>query len=61
MKTGTLVRLKSGGPVMTVKEVSDDHWISCHWFTEGELNSGSFRQAELEAVSALGIALPTTP
>lgn len=31
--TGDLAQLRSGGPNMTVGEVSDDK-IACHWFTD---------------------------
>jgi uncharacterized protein YodC (DUF2158 family) len=39
---GDLVRLRSGGPVLTVKSVSDN-WVICTWFDDyGELQSAAF-------------------
>ena len=41
---GDKVRLKSGGPVMTVALVlSDYHTVRCHWFDEG----GQLRKGQL--------------
>jgi uncharacterized protein YodC (DUF2158 family) len=55
LKTGDLVRLRSGGPLMTVDKVEGD-LVTCFWSTEyGDVRSGSFRIAEL----ALPITLPT--
>jgi uncharacterized protein YodC (DUF2158 family) len=42
LKRGDLVRLRSGGPVLTVKSVSDN-WVICTWFGDyGELLSAGF-------------------
>jgi uncharacterized protein YodC (DUF2158 family) len=39
---GDLVRLRSGGPVLTVKSISDN-WVICTWFGDyGELLSAGF-------------------
>src|SRR3979411_52564 len=49
LRTGDLVRLRSGGPLMTVDKVEDDQ-VLCYYSTEyGEVRSGSFRIAELTA------------
>jgi uncharacterized protein YodC (DUF2158 family) len=51
MKTGDLVVLKSGGPVMTVGSVKGKD-VKCLWFAEGhemEARSGSFQEETLEA------------
>lgn len=41
-KTGDIVRLKSGGPGMTVEYVHQDGRIFCHWFAGNKLEAGSF-------------------
>jgi uncharacterized protein YodC (DUF2158 family) len=35
LSLGNLVKLKSGGPVMTVSEV-DGNEVTCVWFPEGD-------------------------
>jgi len=35
VKVGSVVQLKSGGPYMTVLEISDDK-LKCIWFTNNE-------------------------
>jgi uncharacterized protein YodC (DUF2158 family) len=48
LKRGDLVRLRSGGPVLTVKSVRDG-WVICSWLTDyGELQSGGFPIAMVE-------------
>jgi uncharacterized protein YodC (DUF2158 family) len=48
LQSGDLVRLRSGGPVLTVKSVGDG-WVICTWLTEyGELQSGGFPIAMVE-------------
>ena len=48
LKRGDLVRLRSGGPVLTVKSVRDG-WVICTWLTDyGELQSGGFPMAMVE-------------
>jgi uncharacterized protein YodC (DUF2158 family) len=47
-KTGHLVQLKSGGPLMTVREVSDQG-VECRWFDKDRLRSETFVDEELEA------------
>lgn len=51
-KTGDLVQLKSGGPVMTVMEKVpvSDNWL-CAWFTrKGKLQFGRFLLGMLVSV-----------
>ena len=56
---GDIVRLKSGGPAMTVTDVdlNDDdgtYWVSCTWFDEkGQRASSSFPAATVETVEAV--------
>jgi uncharacterized protein YodC (DUF2158 family) len=48
LQSGDLVRLRSGGPVLTVKSVRDG-WVICSWFGDyGELESGCFPIAMVE-------------
>ena len=49
LKSGDLVRLRSGGPLMTVQKVEGDQ-VTCYWSTdEGNVLSGSFPIADLTA------------
>lgn len=44
-KVGEIVQLKSGGPKMTVKTISDssdNDTIYCHWFAGSKLSFGRF-------------------
>lgn len=49
---GDIVKLKSGGPEMTVKEVPDisDKFYECQWFAGKKLERGKFRGDSLEPV-----------
>lgn len=52
---GQVVRLKSGGPLMTVNGVDDDEpdWIDCTYFTaKDEIADANFPAASLEEVAA---------
>lgn len=40
LKIGSLVKLRSDGPVMTVVKVGEA--VGCTWFHEGELKSAEF-------------------
>jgi len=48
-KAGNIVRLKSGGPKMTVDKVNNSK-ISCVWFKEEHLKTAIFRKDTLELV-----------
>ena len=50
-KAGDVVRLKSGGPKMTVVEVRNDGWISCLWFEGSTVYEYNFRLFVLTKVS----------
>ena len=45
---GDRVQLKSGGPVMTIKEINTTDSILCVWFKDVELTSANFLQETLE-------------
>jgi uncharacterized protein YodC (DUF2158 family) len=46
-KPGDTVRLKSGGPAMTVNAVEGD-WVSCAWFDGSKKHEDTFPAAGLE-------------
>ncbi len=49
---GDLVKLKSGGPEMTVRAIPTDfskHYI-CQWFAGKKLEQGSFPNDSLESI-----------
>jgi uncharacterized protein YodC (DUF2158 family) len=56
MKTGDVVKLKTGGTAMTVESV-DGGWAQCSWFDGGELNRKVFQTSLLEPADAA----PTDP
>jgi uncharacterized protein YodC (DUF2158 family) len=52
LKVGDIVELKSGGPAMTVHEVSGTV-ITCTWFDEAkQLHGADFQETELKSPSA---------
>jgi uncharacterized protein YodC (DUF2158 family) len=56
LRTGDLVRLRSGGPLMTVRNVEGNQ-VTCYWSTdEGNVLLGSFPVAELTAPMTLPAA-----
>jgi uncharacterized protein YodC (DUF2158 family) len=46
-KVGDVVRLKSGGHLMTVASI-DEGSVACDWSVRGDIKSKSFPPAELE-------------
>jgi uncharacterized protein YodC (DUF2158 family) len=49
LKIGDVVRLKSGGPKMTVLGGNGNHWV-CQWFNNAGLDEGAFAAEALELV-----------
>ena len=47
-KVGDVVRLKSGGPKMTVVEAKEDDSIECQWFASNEPKHETFRAETLK-------------
>jgi uncharacterized protein YodC (DUF2158 family) len=47
LKSGDVVRLKSGGPKMTVNNDSFDGTVYCVWFVEGDKKGDTFATATL--------------
>lgn len=76
MKQGDIVKLKSGGPMMTIAEkfseeckrkgisdnwATEDMW-TCHWFnTDNELQTGPFHETELIASTWSSLPSQMTP
>jgi len=50
-QTGETVKLISGGPTMTVKEIDDYNRVECQWFAGKKLESGYFLPDSLIRVS----------
>ena len=60
LKRGDLVRLRSGGPLLTVKSVHDG-WVICTWWTEyGDFQTNGFPIAAVEGPLAPDDANPQT-
>ncbi|PYC18758.1 DUF2158 domain-containing protein [Pseudomonas jessenii] len=55
-KVGDIVKLKSGGPDMTVRYVENNNgtqpYLHCQWFAGKKLEDGSFPSNSLAAVEA---------
>jgi uncharacterized protein YodC (DUF2158 family) len=49
-KVGDIVRLKSGGPEMTVKDTDSAGEYECQWFAGKKLESGWFPGESLDKV-----------
>ncbi len=54
LQKGDTVRLKSGGPVMTVSAHMTGAGFACQWFVGGELKDGLFQPESLVKVTAEG-------
>lgn len=55
IEKGVIVRLKSGGPLMTVRSVSGS-LAYCEWFTEEHRRLGTFEISTLQEVQQPGTA-----
>ena len=52
IKKGDVVRLKSGGPEMTVDDIDEDGTATCMWFLNGEPQRLGYSFHVLEKVPA---------
>lgn len=59
IEKGDVVRLKSGGPEMTVEDTGNylrsagiEDGVKCTWFDQGQLQTTVFDRASLEKVSS---------
>lgn len=48
-KPGTVVQLKSGGPLMTIEKVGNTKY-TCEWFLNGEVKTGYFSGTSLKEI-----------
>ncbi len=46
-KVGDVVRLKSGGPLMTIESIKDED-LNCIWFVNNEVRSNYFSKLIIE-------------
>ena len=54
-KIGTRVRLRSGGPLMTVTGINEGKGVPCQWFNKAGADCiGIFLEAELMSQDNLG-------
>lgn len=54
---GDVVKLRSGGPEMTISSVPDSEYrdyYHCQWFAGKKLESGNFQEEQLVQVEASG-------
>ena len=51
-KVGDVVKLKSGGPKMTVETEASEGWVSCRWFRADAYATDSFHEATLNTVES---------
>jgi uncharacterized protein YodC (DUF2158 family) len=49
-KPGDIVKLKSGGPNMTVTHIHADGDLVCQWFAGSKLSRGAFNPGSIEPV-----------
>ncbi|MEE4118464.1 MAG: DUF2158 domain-containing protein [Paracoccaceae bacterium] len=53
LRVGDIVRLRSGGPDMTVEGLRSGGLVDCVWFDEGSRQAAAFHVATLLVVSSL--------
>ncbi|RDC71925.1 DUF2158 domain-containing protein [Rhodovulum sp. 12E13] len=53
LRVGDIVRLRSGGPDMTVEGLRSGGLVDCVWFDEGSRQAAAFHFATLLVVSSL--------
>lgn len=53
-KIGDVVRLKSGGPKMTVDSLKGKDTVQCRWFEDKQVRSAEFSSESLKKVEGDG-------
>jgi uncharacterized protein YodC (DUF2158 family) len=53
LRVGDIVRLRSGGPDMTIEGLRSGGLVDCVWFDEGSRQAAAFHVATLRVVSSL--------
>ncbi len=57
--TGSVVRLKSGGPLMTIQEEEDNNFV-CRWFNGEIIKSASFNINEVNFIDNSPVPVKVT-
>ena len=52
---GDVLRLKSGGPDMTINYIADDGDVQCYWFTGSKREEAFFNSQAVEALGAVAV------
>lgn len=50
LEIGDVVRLRSGGPKMTVERIEKSKSVLCTWFLNGQIQGNDFEPAALKRV-----------
>ena len=56
LEEGTLVCLKTGGPLMTVEDILSGGLVATVWFSNGEIHRDTFDRAHLNVLIMEGPA-----
>lgn len=57
IEVGDVVRLKSGGPSMTVMDITPEGEVKCEWFSGDDVSRRVFLQAQLERDDGGGLQI----
>ena len=55
IKKGDIVKLKSGGPVMTVEDIKDGKYATCVWF-DVTTTGTTFKRADFDLITLMKAA-----
>jgi uncharacterized protein YodC (DUF2158 family) len=51
MQAGDVVKLKSGGPLMTIKHLDSNGSFWCEWFADFDVRQHTFKPTSLKVVT----------